>query len=745
MDKHAHSPFGDIYVLFLLTITLSIIPRIHAEGPNWINYTNTDKVFAILDGGAYMWIGTDGGLVRIDKTTEEVKSYNRANAGLPDHHITALAIDSTGHVWVGTYYSGIGRLEGDSFITYNTQKSGLPHDQWNNALAVHPNGNILIGSMWYLAIFDGTAWKHHETGNPASSYNAINDIAIDKDGVAWIGASWGLGRYDGEQLLEGYADIHADIHAIVIDADHALWLGTNGKGLIRYDDAGSTVFDTTTSEIPGNIVYSMDRDADGNLWLGTENGLARYDGTHWTVYNTDNSGLKENVVFAVEVDEQDMIWIGLWHQGLMKYDGSVWEECSISNSVLPINSVYAIENAATKQEIWFGTATGIVRKQASGWVLYDSSSGAPVSSVFGLEFDAAGHLWVGAEFVPCLLEYDGTDWQVHDAAAGLPAYECVAELYLDEYGSLWFGTVYSGLFKYDGNDWINYNTNNSPLTCNSISSIVSDGQGTLWVGMEYLDEVRKGGLAKYNSENWTIYHTENSGIPYDNVGALVYDNNRDILWITTLVPGISGIEYGGGLTKYKGGAWTTYNIYNSELTSNTIFDLALDDNHNLWLGTGWGGLVKLDSESNWTVYNKMNSGIGSDLIAEVDVDWNGNKWMGHFFSGLSVFNEEGVILSAPEKDGDIVVPPFAFNYPNPFNLRTTIEYNLPLAAHVTLSVYDLIGQEVIQLVEGTTAAGYHQVVWTGRDRTGRTVPTGVYIARMTTPQYSKSIKMVLLK
>ncbi len=85
------------------------------------------------------------------------------------------------------------------------------------------------------------------------------------------------------------------------------------------------------------------------------------------------------------------------------------------------------------------------------------------------------------------------------------------------------------------------------------------------------------------------------------------------------------------------------------------------------------------------------------------------------------------------------------NYPNPFNPSTTIRFDLPEAAEVRLVVYDLMGREVARLVDGQVAAGYQRVVWNGRDASGKNVPSGMYIARLVTPEYTKSIKLALLK
>ena len=85
------------------------------------------------------------------------------------------------------------------------------------------------------------------------------------------------------------------------------------------------------------------------------------------------------------------------------------------------------------------------------------------------------------------------------------------------------------------------------------------------------------------------------------------------------------------------------------------------------------------------------------------------------------------------------------NYPNPFNPSTTLRFDLPAAADIHIVVYDLLGRQVVHLVDGHLEAGYHQLVWNGRDRRGRELPTGMYIVLMATPEYRKSIKLVLLK
>ncbi len=82
----------------------------------------------------------------------------------------------------------------------------------------------------------------------------------------------------------------------------------------------------------------------------------------------------------------------------------------------------------------------------------------------------------------------------------------------------------------------------------------------------------------------------------------------------------------------------------------------------------------------------------------------------------------------------------AGNYPNPFNPATTIRYELPEAAHVCISVYDILGRRVAELVNGEQIAGYRSVQWDG---TGSA--SGVYYCRMDAGGFSKTIKMLLLR
>jgi hypothetical protein len=87
----------------------------------------------------------------------------------------------------------------------------------------------------------------------------------------------------------------------------------------------------------------------------------------------------------------------------------------------------------------------------------------------------------------------------------------------------------------------------------------------------------------------------------------------------------------------------------------------------------------------------------------------------------------------------------AQNYPNPFNPSTTIGFALPQSAAVSLQVFDINGQLVKTLLNGSRAAGTHRVVWDGTDQSGAGVASGVYLYRLSAGGFTQTRKMMLMK
>ena len=84
-------------------------------------------------------------------------------------------------------------------------------------------------------------------------------------------------------------------------------------------------------------------------------------------------------------------------------------------------------------------------------------------------------------------------------------------------------------------------------------------------------------------------------------------------------------------------------------------------------------------------------------------------------------------------------------YPNPFNPHCTVRYALVSPGWVRLSVHDIRGRRVCDLVDGHREAGLSEAVWKGRDDRGRRVASGIYILRFESGECSQSEKLVLLR
>ena len=135
------------------------------------------------------------------------------------------------------------------------------------------------------------------------------------------------------------------------------------------------------------------------------------------------------------------------------------------------------------------------------------------------------------------------------------------------------------------------------------------------------------------------------------------------------------------------------------------------------------------------------AGNGEELTFEV----NG---MAASVSGNTRWNEQqSNQITVMATGGNPLPSDFALlqNYPNPFNPSTTIEFRLPEASQVSLTIYNVLGQQVRALVAGVKPSGTHTIEWDGRDDNGSTVQSGMYFYRLQTPSYTDSRKMTLLK
>ncbi len=128
--------------------------------------------------------------------------------------------------------------------------------------------------------------------------------------------------------------------------------------------------------------------------------------------------------------------------------------------------------------------------------------------------------------------------------------------------------------------------------------------------------------------------------------------------------------------------------------------------------------------------------------------------------GYEDFTQENVVVTAEEFttlniEMQIIVPnndpsvntitSLIGNYPNPFNPKTQISFNLRTSGLVSIKIYDIKGQRVNTLINDVLSAGNHAIVWTGLDSNNRKVSSGIYFYRMKSGNYTSTKKMILLK
>ena len=157
-----------------------------------------------------------------------------------------------------------------------------------------------------------------------------------------------------------------------------------------------------------------------------------------------------------------------------------------------------------------------------------------------------------------------------------------------------------------------------------------------------------------------------------------------------------------------------------------------------------GEISVINTNSSLSVHYTVN------MMAEKGKEWvltteNGEE---HIIQGTGTITFTGDIngMTLSQKVGVIPdVYTLHQNYPNPFNPVTTLRYDLPDGNHVTLTIYDLNGKEINQLVNTNQLAGHKSVQWNATDMHGKPVSAGVYLYQIQAGEFVQTRKMVLLK
>ena len=213
-----------------------------------------------------------------------------------------------------------------------------------------------------------------------------------------------------------------------------------------------------------------------------------------------------------------------------------------------------------------------------------------------------------------------------------------------------------------------------------------------------------------------------------------YDLNGQFLWETS----IPNMEYGGRIIPSSSSILSLVSSYVENL-SFASFDL--DGN----VVTPPIGIIIADGRGEkWlTGTHEMDNGqfmvIWADQCVENILDGDGSQYnaiCGQLFDFSSLDMDN---LQIP------VINYKLSNYPNPFNPETTISFSIPNDSNVEISIYNIKGQKVKQLVSDQLASGEHSVMWDGRDDNYQPVGSGIYFYKLKAGDFQKVRKMILMK
>ena len=280
------------------------------------------------DINGHIWVGTDNGLVELDKDLNIVKSYQDA---IEDSDVYNVYDDSKGNIWVCTLDNGLFKINLDdkSVENYknNNSKISIPSNNVRDIIS-DSEGKLWIATDKGLCTFDYEREEFITYNKKSYQSNSLIDDEIfcllkDSSGLIWIGTYSGISRFNPNSnfthfKLDPYEDNSISgnvIHGIYEDDDKTLWIGTNESGVNIINGESIKHLNKENS----NIVSDLIEDITGfknYIFIGTNEGLSvlvKNDKTakNYTITNyTTKDGLPSNKIRSLFIDSKGYLWIG---------------------------------------------------------------------------------------------------------------------------------------------------------------------------------------------------------------------------------------------------------------------------------------------------------------------------------------------------------------------------------------------------------------------------------------------------
>jgi len=504
-----------------------------------------------------------------------------------------------------------------------------------NSFVEDNDGFLYLGLSNGFFRYDGHEIKEitqiDETGF-AMDFSYIVELALDRDGEIIIVTRTAVFIFNPETehirrfiLTES---IGIEYRTLYVSKSNEIVIGTN-KGLRIYDKITgkfvSYLHDAfNPKSISHNVVRSVNEDKEGNLWIGTYNKLNKFDRLtksfeSFDLRSKDGKEGRNNLVLRIQplMDEADnMLLIGT-ETGLVLFNADTntfkiitkgQNDSQISNNV--VKTVYPV-NA---DEIWLGTDFGLNRYTLKSGVFtnffhnFGNMSSLSHDVIHALYQDTQGNLWIGTDNGIDKIHISNNDFLFNQIGEGKEQYSGsfeVNSISEDSQGNYWFASN-EGLLQYHAkkDEFLEYHP---PMILHTkVRSVYVDSDDHIWLATS-------GGLNEYDPQSqkfisYTAQPLKNGYLESNYLSQTIKDKNGD-LWVSTLNKGLFKSTYQKGRHEFFKYEFPT----NSDTNINSISELLIDDDNNLWFGT-FNLLFKLNIDSGEVASFTDNLGASIGVI-----------------------------------------------------------------------------------------------------------------------------------
>jgi signal transduction histidine kinase/ligand-binding sensor domain-containing protein/CheY-like chemotaxis protein len=312
------------------------------------------RITGIISDKRGLWISSEGdGIIRYRSGHA---SRLTTSEGLSSNMVDCLYRDRDGTLWAGTHSGGLNRIRELPFHMLDAD-SGYPRDAATVLEA--RDGSIWIGTPEGALRFKNNRWIRY-TQRDGLSYDVISALFEDSQGAIWLGTTTGgVDWFDGRRFERfPLGSFSAPVDAIAREADGTVWIATQA-GLVRVRNRAIQVF-TTKDGLPSDQITALVPSRLGGYWVGTENGFSRLRDGHFTTFGARGNGSSSvGTVSGLREDAQGGLWIATLGSGLFRLaDGHMTGYDSRSG--LPDDTIYSIQEDALGY-LWMSSNHGLIR------------------------------------------------------------------------------------------------------------------------------------------------------------------------------------------------------------------------------------------------------------------------------------------------------------------------------------------------------------------------------------------------